>query len=95
MSAQLVLEHIQVHDSFPSALKTRLNWSKNLNNKQDEQWQIVLGPLNPVYCVLCSLALWVELNLKLNPTATNLPYYVFCISDNIVRVPDADSSRWP
>jgi hypothetical protein len=24
-STQLVLEHIQVHDSFPSALKTRLN----------------------------------------------------------------------
>jgi hypothetical protein len=85
-STQLVLEHIQVHDSFPSALKTRLNWSKNVDNEQDAPWQIVLGSLNPVYCVLCSLALWLELNLKLNPTAMNLPY-VFCISDDI-RVPD-------
>ena len=40
-------------------------------------------------CALCtcSLALWLELNLKSNPTtAMNLPY-VFCISDDI-RVPD-------
>jgi hypothetical protein len=39
-------------------------------------------------CVLClcSLDLWLELNLKLNPTAMNLPS-VICISDNI-RVPD-------
>jgi len=72
-STQLVLEHNRVHDKFPSALKTRLNWSKNVDDKRDAPWQIVLGSLNPVYCVLCSLALWLELNLKLNPTAMNLP----------------------
>jgi hypothetical protein len=85
-STQLVLEHIRVHDAFPNALKTRLNWSKNVDDERDAPWQIVLGSLNPVYCVLCSLALWLELNLKLNPTAMNSPY-VFCISDD-VRVPD-------
>ena len=85
-STQLVLEHIRVHDSFPNALKTRLNWSKNVDDERDAPWQIVLGSLNPVYCVLCSLALWLELNLKLNPTSMNSPY-VFCISDDI-RVPD-------
>jgi hypothetical protein len=85
-STQLVLEHIRVHDSFPSALKTRLNWSKNVDNKQDAPRQIVLGLLNPVYCVLSSLPLWLELSLKLNLTAMNLPF-VFCISDDI-RVPD-------
>ena len=66
-STQLVLEHIRVHDTFVSALKTRLNWSKNVDDEQDAPWQIVLGSLNPVYCVLCSLALWLELNLQLNP----------------------------
>ncbi|KAI2510537.1 hypothetical protein MHU86_3805 [Fragilaria crotonensis] len=85
-STQLVLEHIRVHDTFASALKTRLNWSKNVDDERDAPWQIVLGSLNSVYCVLCSLALWLELNLKLNPTAMNLPY-VFGISDN-VRVPE-------
>jgi hypothetical protein len=37
-STQLVLEHIRVHDSFPSALKTRLNWSNNVDNEQHAPW---------------------------------------------------------
>jgi hypothetical protein len=57
-----------------------------VDDEQDAPWQIVLGSLNPVYCVLCSLALWLEMNSKLNPTAMNSPF-VFCIS-NDVRVPD-------
>jgi hypothetical protein len=57
-----------------------------VDNKQDAPRQIVLGLLNPVYCVLSSLPLWLELSLKLNLTAMNLPF-VFCISDDI-RVPD-------
>ena len=57
-----------------------------MDDEQDAPWQIVLGSLNPVYCVLCSLALWLEMNSKLNPTAMNSPF-VFCIS-NDVRVPD-------
>lgn len=84
-TTQLVLEHIRVHDNFPNCLKTRLNWSKNVNDERDAPWQIVLGSINPVYCVLCSLALWLELNLKSNPVAMSSPY-VFCISDDI-RVP--------
>ncbi len=56
-STQLVLEHIRVHDLFPSATKTRLNRSMNVDDKQDAPWQITLGLLNPVYFVLCSLAL--------------------------------------
>ena len=84
-TTQLVLEHIRVHDNFSNCLKTRLNWSKNVNDERDAPWQIVLGSINPVYCVLCSLALWLELNLKSNPVAMSSPY-VFCISDDI-RIP--------
>jgi hypothetical protein len=58
-STQVVLEHIRVHDNFPHALKTRLNWSKNVQDKRDVPWQIVLGALNPFYCVLCSLSQFV------------------------------------
>ncbi|KAI2489078.1 hypothetical protein MHU86_25522 [Fragilaria crotonensis] len=50
-STQLVLEHIRVHDTFASALKTRLNWSK-MWMTTDAPWQIVLGSLNPVLCSL-------------------------------------------
>jgi hypothetical protein len=56
-STQLVLEHIRVHDSFPCVLKTRWNWSKKVDDKRDAPWQIVLGSLNPGYCVLCLLDL--------------------------------------
>jgi hypothetical protein len=63
-STQVVLEHIRVHDNFPHTLKTRLNWSKNVQDKRDAPWQIVMGALNPVYCVLCSLGLcWLEINI--------------------------------
>jgi hypothetical protein len=86
-STQLVLDHIQVHDSFPSALKTWLNWSKNVDNEQDAPWQIVFGLLNPVYRLVCSLALWLEFNL--NPTALNSPHafvsvttYAFLMADS-------------
>jgi hypothetical protein len=34
-SNELVLEHIQVHDTFASATKTRMNRSKNEDDKQD------------------------------------------------------------
>jgi hypothetical protein len=36
------------------------------------------GVINPVYCVLSSLALWRELNLKLNPVASH--EFSICVS---------------
>ncbi len=57
-----------------------------MDDEQNAPWQIVLGSPHPVHCILCSLALWLEMNLKLNPTALNSPF-VFCISGS-VRVPD-------
>jgi hypothetical protein len=32
-SSQLVMEHVRVHDNFSNCLKTRLNWSKNVNDE--------------------------------------------------------------
>ncbi len=60
---------------------------KNVTDKQDALWQIVLGSLNPVYCVLSSLALCLELNLKSNPAVAMSSPCVFGISDDI-RVPE-------
>ena len=85
-TTKLVREHIRVHDNFPNCLKTRLNWSKNVNDERNAPWQIVLESISPVYCVLSLLALWLELNLKSIPVAMSSPY-VFCISSNI-RMPE-------
>ena len=59
-TTQVVLEHLCAHDSFPNPLKTKLNWSKNVEDERNDPWQIVLGAMNPLYCVLCSRAVWLE-----------------------------------
>jgi hypothetical protein len=81
-TTQVIMEHIRVHDNFDNALKTRLNWSKNVQDERDAPWQIVLGSINPVYCVYISLGLWLELNLRSNASAMASPY-VFAFSDDI------------
>ena len=85
-STQVILEHICGHDKSAHALKARLNWSKNVQDKRDAPFQIVLGSLNPMNCVLCSLALWLELNLKMYPSVMELPC-LFCFCDDY-RIPD-------
>ena len=40
-STQVILEHICGHDKSAHALKARLNWSKNVQDKQDAPFQIV------------------------------------------------------
>jgi hypothetical protein len=85
-STQVIFEHIHVHEKFAHALKARLNWSKNVQDKRDAPFQIVLESLDPMYCVLCSLALWLELNLKMYPSVMELPC-LFCFCDDY-RIPD-------
>jgi hypothetical protein len=80
-TTQVLVENIRVHDSFCHALKTRLNWSKNVSEERDAPWQIVLGSMDTAFCVLTSLALWMELNLRSNPNAILSPY-VFNFSDD-------------
>ena len=79
---QVVLEHIRVHDNFPNARKTHLNWSKNVQDERDAPWQVVLGSMNAAFCVFVSLGLWLEVNLKSNPSAIASPY-VFSFSDDV------------
>ena len=81
-TTQVTLEHIRVHDNFENTLKTRLNWSKNVQDECDAPWQIVLASMDPVFCVYISLGLWLESNLRSNASAMALPY-VFAFSDDI------------
>ena len=56
----VLLENVQVHPRFNFCLKTKLNWSKNVREERDAPWQIVLGSNDSSYCVLISLAVWLE-----------------------------------
>ncbi len=79
---QVVVEHIRVHDNFPNALKTRLNWSKNVQDECNAPWQVFLGSMNAAFCVFVSLGFLLEVNLKSNPSAFASPY-VFSFSDDV------------
>ena len=80
-TTQVLIDNIRLHDSFCNALKTRLNWSKNVSEERDAPWQLVIGAMDTAFCVLTSLALWMELNFRRNPNALLSPY-VFSFSDD-------------
>ena len=79
---QVIMDQIWVHDNFDNALKTRRNWSKNVHDERYAPWQIILESMDPVFCVLISLGLWLEFHLQSNPTAMASPY-LFAFSDDI------------
>jgi hypothetical protein len=82
-ATQVIIDHLRVHDLFPNCLKTKLkNWSKNVEDERDAPWQIVLGSMDTMCCVLVSLALWMEMNLRTNASAMSSPY-LFSFSDDI------------
>jgi hypothetical protein len=85
-ATQVLCENIKAHDNFDFVLKTKLAWSKNVNEERDAPWQHVMASMDPVYCVHLSLALWLELYAESNPTAPLTPY-VFAFSDD-TRVPE-------
>jgi hypothetical protein len=76
-TTQVIMDHICVHNNFEHALKTNLTWSKNVQDERDAPWQIVLGSMNPVFCVRISLGFWLESNLRSTPSAMALPYIFF------------------
>jgi hypothetical protein len=75
-------DHLRVHNSFPNCLKTKLNWSKNVEDERDAPWQIVMGSMDTMYCVLVSMAVWMEMSMRANASAGNSPY-VFSFSDDV------------
>jgi hypothetical protein len=83
-TTQVLVENLKIHDSFCNALKTRLNWSKNVSEERDAPWQIVLGSMDTAFCVFVSLSIWMELNLRRNPNALLSPYvFSFCDDNSI------------
>ena len=81
-TTQVKMENLQVHNDFDFCLKTKLNWSKNVNEERDAPWQIVIPSMNHKRCVFLSTALWLETSIAANPTAGLTPY-LFAFSDNV------------
>ena len=79
---QMLLENLQVHDRFPSyALQARMSWSKNVRDERGAPFQMLVGSMLTVYCVLVNVALWLEIQLETTPGATLSPY-IFSFSQD-------------
>ena len=86
-TTQVLLDSIQIHDNSCNVLKTRKNWSKNVQDERDAPFQIDLGCMDTLYCVLTGLALWLELQFRMNPKNALLSPYVFAFNDD-TRIPE-------
>jgi len=51
---------LRVHPQFKFALQTKMRWSKNVLEERDCPPQILLGAANPVFCIILSLAIYLE-----------------------------------
>jgi hypothetical protein len=75
---QFQQDNLKAHERFPlQALKVKLNWSKNVLEERDAPWQTILGSIDPVFCVLLNLSLWLEIS-----SCRHSPY-IFNFSEDI------------
>ena len=68
----------KAHRQYPEfAARARLSWGKNVHSEDEAPYQIVLGSLDPVFCVFVSLSIWLE--YILSATSGHSPY-VFALN---------------
>jgi hypothetical protein len=60
------------HGDYYFALKTRVRWSKNVMEERQCPPQILLGAMDPLFCVLLHLGIYLEDFLALSPNSTYL-----------------------
>ena len=67
----------------------KLGWSKNVHEERDAPFQILLGAMNPSYCVLLSFAIfleyWFATHLGLTP---NCPFVFGLGGEDMQRGPE-------
>ena len=79
-------QNLKQHELFPDiALHCRWNWSKNVIDETDAPWQILLGSMDPDYCVFVNVGMFLELHLSTTPGSTLSPYVLSFSNDH--RVP--------
>jgi hypothetical protein len=68
-----------MHHHFPSmALKCQLTWTNNALEECAAPWQTLLGAMDPAYCVLVILTIWLEISLSTIQHAWFSPYIFAC-----------------
>jgi hypothetical protein len=60
------------HGEYDFCLKTKVRWSKNVMEERQCPPQILLGAMDPVYCLLLNFAIYLEETLSRNPNQVYL-----------------------
>jgi hypothetical protein len=50
-TTQVTIDNIYVHNEISNCLKTKLSWSKNVQEERDVPWQMMMGSMHSDYCV--------------------------------------------
>jgi len=75
--------NLAANQRYPAvALKAKIAWSKNVTEEREAPWQNLFGAMDPVFCVLVHLALWLEMMFRLIPGSAMSPY-VYHFSNDI------------
>ena len=54
-------QNLGAHETHPDKSgKARLAWSKNVLEERDAPWQHLFGCMDPIFCVILNLGLWLE-----------------------------------
>ena len=84
--AQFQCENLNACDNWDFMLCCSLNWSKNVNEEWDAPNQILIRAMDPFYCVLLALAIWLEIYLGATRQGGLSPY-VFGFNNDL-HVPE-------
>jgi hypothetical protein len=79
-STQFLMENLTSNPDFDFTLRSKLNWSKNVNEERDVPNQILTGAMDLLYCVLLGLAVFLEIFIESGGGA--LTPYIFSFSDD-------------
>ena len=82
---QFQMENLTKSEDFDFTLRGKLNWSKNIHEERDAPNQILIGAMDPLYCVLLGLAVFLEIFIE--SERGQLTPYIFGFNDDF-RVPE-------
>ena len=83
--SQFLMASFTTNPENDFTLRAKLCWSKNVHEERDAPNQILIGAMDPMFCVLLGLAVWLEVFLGHGGIAEHTPY-IFGLNQD-VRVP--------
>jgi hypothetical protein len=83
--SQFLMESLTTNPDNDFTLRAKLRWSKNVHEERDAPNQILIGAMDPMFCVLVGLGVWLEVFLGRGGIAEQTPY-IFGLNED-VRVP--------